>query len=88
MKPGLSSYSVLRTRDDSIYISGTYAQKTLNDNILGTSVADRTINSGTAAFTRDMDEGQSGDNGYLVTPELKYALPEIYCVASFGQSAA
>ena len=27
---------------------------------------------------RSYDEGLSGDSGYLVTPELKYALPEIF----------
>jgi hemolysin activation/secretion protein len=26
---------------------------------------------------RSFDEGLSGDSGYLVTPELKYALPDI-----------
>jgi hemolysin activation/secretion protein len=168
---GTLLYPVVRTRDDSIYISGTYTHKTLNDNVLGASFADRTLDSGTVAFTRDtagalfgmpltthgsfaftaghvtfpdptqlavniagpdtageyqkasllftstlafteklslstrftaqksfsgnLDsseqmsltgiwgvrsfvEGLSGDNGYLVTPELKYALPDIY----------
>jgi hemolysin activation/secretion protein len=168
---GTLTYPILRGRDDSVYISGNYSHKMLNDNILGISIADRKLDSGTAAITRDtvgtliglplttntnlaftagrvnfpdptqlaanvagpdtagdyekvdltftatlalaeklslsthfsaqkslsgnldsseqmsltgiwgvrsFDEGLSGDSGYLVTPELKYALPDIY----------
>lgn len=165
------TYAVRRQRDDSIYVSGNFTRKTLNDNALGVSFSNRTINLGTAAITRDTagalfglplatsatfsftagyvdfpnpaqraanvasidtvgeyarinlscnatlafsdvlslstflraqkslsgnldsseqmslsgywgvrsyNEGLSGDSGYLVTPELKYALPDFY----------
>jgi hemolysin activation/secretion protein len=165
------TYPVKRQRDESIYISGNFTHMALNDKILGVSFANRTIDLGTAAITRDTfgaflglplttsatfsftagnvnfpdvkqraanvasidtvgnyqrinlafnatlafneklslstllraqkslsgnldssqqmslsgywgvrsyDEGLSGDSGYLVTPELKYALPDIY----------
>jgi hemolysin activation/secretion protein len=165
------TYAMRRQRDDSIYISGNFTHMGLNDKLLGVSFADRTIDLGTAAITRDTvgaliglplttsgtfaftagyvnfldpkekalnlagvdtagnyekinlsfvatlaldeklslstnfraqkslsgnldssqqmsltgywgvrsyDEGLSGDSGYLVTPELKYALPGIY----------
>jgi hemolysin activation/secretion protein len=47
------SYPLLRRRDDSIYISGGYTHKKLNDNILGVSIADRNMDLGTVAITRD-----------------------------------
>ncbi|ACK51587.1 Polypeptide-transport-associated domain protein ShlB-type [Methylocella silvestris BL2] len=165
------TYAMRRQHDDSIYISGNYSHMSLNDKALGVSFAQRTIDLGTAAITRDTfsdfiglplttsttfsftagyvnfpdpkqevaniatidtagnyakinlsfiatlalaerlslsanvrgqkslsgnldssqqmsltgywgvrsyDEGLSGDSGYLVTPELKYALPDIY----------
>jgi hemolysin activation/secretion protein len=165
------SYAMRRRQDDSISISGNFSHMVLNDKALGVSFADRTIDLGTAAITRDTlgafaglplttstsfaftagyvnfpdptqralnlagadtagnfakinlsftatlalaenlslsanvrgqkslsgnldssqqmiltgyygvrsyDEGLSGDSGYLVTPELKYALPDIY----------
>jgi hemolysin activation/secretion protein len=164
------SYPLKRQQDDSIFISGAYTHKALNDKIFGTSIADRAMDLGTAAITRDtagaliglplvttttlsftsgnvsfsdpaqkaeniagvdtegnfarlnlsfsgtaalteklslstniaaqkslmgnldsseqmsltgfwgvrsFDEGLAGDSGYLVTPELKYALPDI-----------
>jgi hemolysin activation/secretion protein len=164
------TYPLIRRRDDSLYISGNFTHKALNDNILGVSIAHRNMDLGTAAVTRDTvgalfalplvtsttfsftggtvdfpdpaqkaaniagvdtsgdfekinlaftatlaftetlslstniraqkslsgnldsseqlgltgyygvrsyDEGLAGDSGYLVTPELKYALPDI-----------
>jgi hemolysin activation/secretion protein len=164
-------YAMRRQRDDSIYISGNFTHMGLNDKLLDVSFADRTIDLGTAAITRETfgalaglplttsgtfsftagyvnfpdpkqkalnlagvdtagnyarinlsfvatlafdeklslstffraqkslsgnldssqqmsltgfwgvrsyDEGLSGDSGYLVTPELKYALPSVY----------
>lgn len=164
------TYPLLRQRDDSVYLSGNYTHKALNDNILGVSIAKRNMDLGTVAVTRDTvgalaglplvmsttisfsagnvefpdheqraansagvdtvgdfakinlaftatlafteklslstniraqkslsgnldsseqlgltgyygvrsyDEGLAGDSGYLVTPELKYALPDI-----------
>jgi hemolysin activation/secretion protein len=165
------TYALRRQRDDSIYILANFTRKSLNDEIFGVSFANRTIDLGTVALTRDTvgafvgmplttsatfsftagnvnfpnaaqraaniasvdtvgnyerinlsfnttlafneklslstllraqkslsgnldsseqmslsgywgvrsyDEGLSGDSGYLVTPELKYALPDIY----------
>lgn len=179
---GLSAtltYAMRRQRDDSIYISGNFTQMGLNDKLLGVSFANRTIDLGTAAITRDTagaliglplttsgtfsftagyvnfldptekalnvagadtagnyaklnlsfvatlalaeklslstnlraqkslsgnldssqqmslggyfgvrsyDEGLSGDSGYLVTPELKYALPGIPGVYGYGHA--
>jgi hemolysin activation/secretion protein len=47
------SYPLRRRRDDSLYVSATYTHKKLNDNILGLSVADRNMDLGTIALTRD-----------------------------------
>jgi hemolysin activation/secretion protein len=47
------SYPLLRRRDDSIYLSGAYTHKKLNDNILGISIADRNMDLGTFSVTRD-----------------------------------
>jgi hemolysin activation/secretion protein len=164
------TYPLVRQRDGSIYLSGNYTHKSLNDNVLGVSIASRRMDLGTVAITRDTvgaftglplltsttfsvtagnvdfpdpvqraaniagvdtagdfaklnltfnatlafteklslsanlraqqslsgnldsseqigltgywgirsyDEGLAGDSGYLVTPELKYALPDI-----------
>ncbi len=170
---GTVSYAIRRTREDSIYVSGNFTHKFLDDKAFGTSFANRTIDLGTLAVSRDTigilpfvglpmttstslsftagyvnfpdpaqksanilgadtqgnyerlnlnfnavvalneqwsfstilraqkslsgnldtseqltltgswgvrsyDEGLSGDSGYVVTPELKYALPDIY----------
>jgi hemolysin activation/secretion protein len=165
------TYALKRQRDDSIYVSAGYTHKTLNDNVFGVSIADRTIDLGTLAINRDtasavfglplttstafsftggnvdfpdplqraaniagvdtvgsyerinlsfianlalserwsfstnfrgqkslsgnldtseqlsltgfwgvrsFDEGLAGDSGYVVTPELKYALPDVF----------
>ena len=165
------TYPVLRGQANSLYLSGNYTWKQLNDNVFGLSISNRTINLGTAAVTHDLntslfglplqssttfsytygevdfpdplqrafniagadtvgdyqrinlvfnatlgladrwsllttlraqesltgsldtseqimltgsagvksfDEGLSGDSGYVVTPELRYALPEIH----------
>ena len=173
------TYAMRREREDSIYISGNVTHMLLNDKLLGVSFADRTIDLGTAALTRDTfgaliglplttsgtfsftagyvnfldptekalnlagadtagdyaklnlafvatlalnerlslstnlraqkslsgnldssqqmslggyfgvrsyDEGLSGDSGYLVTPELKYALPAIPGVYGYGHA--
>jgi hemolysin activation/secretion protein len=47
------SYPLLRRRDDSIYISGGYTHKKLNDNVLGVSIADRNMDLGFVSVTRD-----------------------------------
>lgn len=165
------TYPMRRQWDDSIYIAGNFAHMSLNDKTLNVSFAERTIDLGTAAITRNTigtliglplttsttfsftagyvnfpdpvqaarnvatidtvgnyakinlsfnaifalsealslstsfrgqkslsgnldssqqmsltgywgvrsyNEGLAGDSGYLVTPELKYALPDIY----------
>lgn len=165
------SYALQRRRDESVYIWANFTHKWLNDKIAGSSIADRTIDLGTVAVTRDTvesffglplttsttfsftagyvnfadptqkadniagvdtvgnysrinlsfnatlafddklslwtrfaaqkslsgnldsseqmtvagywgvrsyDQGLAGDSGYLVTPELKYALPDLY----------
>jgi len=174
------TYAMRRQSDDSIYISGSFTHKALNDKILGISFADRTIELGTAAITRETigsfiglplttnmglsltagyvnfadpeqkainaagpntagdyarinlnaiatlalneqvsltmnlraqkslrgnldtseqmlltgwsgirsyDEGFNGDSGYVVTPELKYALPDIPGLANYHHTA-
>ncbi len=168
---GTLTYALLRQQNDSIYVSGNFTHKVLNDKVLDVSFANRTIDLGTLAVTgdtvgtlfglplvtgttlsitagylnfadpaqkaaniagantagsyakinlafsatlalsdklsfatnvnaqksltgnldsseqmsltgswgvRSYDEGLSGDSGFLVTPELKYALPDIY----------
>jgi hemolysin activation/secretion protein len=50
---GTLTYAMRRQRDDSIYISGNITHMGLNDMLLGVSFADRTIDLGTAAITRD-----------------------------------
>ncbi|WP_316198874.1 ShlB/FhaC/HecB family hemolysin secretion/activation protein [Bradyrhizobium sp. SZCCHNS2002] len=47
------TYPVLRGRDESIYISGGYTHKKLNDNVLGVSIADRNMDVGLLSVTRD-----------------------------------
>jgi hemolysin activation/secretion protein len=49
----LLTYAFKRTRDDSIYLTGGYTHKVLNDNVLGFSIADRTIDLGTIGIERD-----------------------------------
>jgi hemolysin activation/secretion protein len=167
---GTLTYPILRQRDNSLYLSGNYTHKRLDDNVLGVSVTNRNMDEGTIAINHDannvifglplvtsaslsftggdvdfpdpiqraaniagvdtagtfakinlayiatlafnekwslstnirgqksllgnldsseqlgltgfwgvrsFDEGLAGDTGYLVTPELKYALPDI-----------
>jgi len=174
------SYPMRRQRDDSIYISGSFTHKVLNDKLLGDSVNNRTIDLGTAAISRETigsiiglplttstslaltagyvnypdadqkasniagvntygdyarinlnavatlvlneqmsfttsfraqkslrgnldtseqllltgstgirsyDEGYNGDSGYVVTPELKYILPDIPSLANYHHTA-
>jgi hemolysin activation/secretion protein len=50
------------------------AQKSLSGNL---DTSEQMGLTGTFGV-RSYDEGLAGDSGYLVTPELKYALPEIY----------
>jgi hemolysin activation/secretion protein len=47
------TYPLLRGRDDSVYVSGNFTHKALNDNVLGVSIANRNMDEGTAAITRD-----------------------------------
>lgn len=50
---GTLTYALKRQRDESIYLSGNYTYKSLNDNILGVSLSHRTMNVGTVAATRE-----------------------------------
>jgi hemolysin activation/secretion protein len=52
------------------------AQKSLSGNLDSSEQLTLTGSWG----IRSYDEGLSGDSGYVVTPELKYALPDIYGV--------
>lgn len=47
------TYAVKRTREDSIYLSGGYTHKALNDNVLGISISNRTMDLGIFGITRD-----------------------------------
>jgi hemolysin activation/secretion protein len=47
------TYPLLRESDDSVYISGNYTHKALNDNILGVSINNRNMDLGTVSVTRD-----------------------------------
>src|SRR5262245_25579040 len=47
------AYPFKRTRNDSIYLTGNFTFKTLEDNFFDVSFARRKIHSGTAALTRD-----------------------------------
>jgi hemolysin activation/secretion protein len=50
---GTLTYALKRSREDNIFLSVNYTYKALNDNLLGVSFADRTIDSATAAITRE-----------------------------------
>jgi len=50
---GTLTYALKRQRDESIYLSGNYTHKSLNDNILGVSLAHRVIDEGTFGITRE-----------------------------------
>lgn len=50
---GTLTYAIKRQRDESIYISGNYTHKSLNDNVLGVSLSHRIIDEGTIAITRE-----------------------------------
>ncbi len=54
------TYALKRQRDDSIYLTGGYTHKTLNDNVLGVSIADRTIDLGTVGNRTRYGRGDSG----------------------------
>ncbi len=47
------SYAIRRTREDSIYVSGNFTYKGLDDKTQGVSFASRTIPLGTLALSRD-----------------------------------
>ncbi len=47
------SYPIIRQVNGSLYISGNYTHKTLNDNVLGVSLAHRNMDEGTVALTGD-----------------------------------
>jgi hemolysin activation/secretion protein len=47
------TYPLIRRRDESLYLSGNFTHKALNDDILGTSIAHRNMDLGTLAITRD-----------------------------------
>jgi hemolysin activation/secretion protein len=47
------AYALKRQADESYYISGNYTHKTVNDNALGVSLNDRTIDLGTLTLARD-----------------------------------
>ncbi len=46
------TYPIRRRTDDSIYISANFSHRITEDKLLGISLSDRTIDSGTAAITR------------------------------------
>lgn len=50
---GTLTYALKRQRDESIYLSGNYTYKSLNDNVLSVSLAQRKLQEGTAAITRE-----------------------------------
>lgn len=50
---GTLTYALKRQRDESIYLSGNYTYKKLNDNLLGISTSHRVINEGTFGISRD-----------------------------------
>ena len=47
------TYALRRRYDDSIYVSAGYAHKVLDDDVLGASIANRTIDLGTLSVTRE-----------------------------------
>jgi hemolysin activation/secretion protein len=47
------AYALKRQADESYYISGNFTHKVVNDNALGVSLNDRTIDLGTLALSRD-----------------------------------
>jgi hemolysin activation/secretion protein len=47
------SYPLKRQRDDSIYVSAGYTHQALNDKVFGVSIANRTMDLGTATLNRD-----------------------------------
>ncbi len=51
------------------------AQKSLSGNL---DVYEELHVTGVESGVRSFDEGPAGDSAYVVTPELKYALPDIY----------
>lgn len=57
---GTLTYAIKRQRDESIYISGNYTHKSLNDNILGVSLSHRVIDEGTIAVTRESQSNLIG----------------------------
>ena len=58
------------------------AQKSLSGNL----DSSQQMSLGGYFGVRSYDEGLSGDSGYLVTPELKYALPAIPGVYGYGHA--
>ena len=50
---GTLAYALKRQADESYYVSGNFTRKVVNDNALGISLNDRTIDLGTLALTRD-----------------------------------
>lgn len=47
------SYAILRSREESLYVSGTFTHKSLDDKIFGISTANREINLGTIALNNE-----------------------------------
>jgi hemolysin activation/secretion protein len=47
------SYPILRQINDSIFLSGNFTHKSLNDNVLGISLARRNMDEGTLALQRE-----------------------------------
>src|SRR5262249_55151645 len=50
---GTLTYALIRQSDKSLYLSGNFTHKTLNDELMNVSFADREINLGTVAATYD-----------------------------------
>ncbi len=50
---GTLTYALKRQREESVYLSGGFTHKSLNDNIFGISLAKRNMDEGTMSITRD-----------------------------------
>jgi hemolysin activation/secretion protein len=70
----LSFNAVIAFNEQWSFSTYVRAQKALSGNLDSSEQMSLTGSSG----VRSYDEGLTGDSGYLVTPEIKYALPDIY----------
>lgn len=54
------SYPIKRLREESIFVSGNFTYKSLNDNILGASISNRKMSVGTVALNRTTNGAFAG----------------------------